>query len=84
VHTKPDAMEEESESPMDELIKLLTQKVGITEKQAAQAVETVIGYLKGQLPAPLASQIDGILGGAGKAQDLGSLAKGMGGLLGKK
>ncbi len=69
---------------MDELIKLLSQKVGISEKQAAQAVETVIGYLKERLPAPLAGQIDGLLGSAGSAPDLGGLAKGLGGFLDKQ
>jgi uncharacterized protein (DUF2267 family) len=69
---------------MDELVKLVTQKTGLSEAQARQAVDTVIGYLKDKLPAPVASQIDGLLKGGSGGKDLGSLAKGVGNLLGKK
>ncbi len=68
---------------MDELIKLVSQKTGISEEMSKQAVEVVIGYLKDNLPEPLAGQIDGLLGGAGLA-GLGGLAEGLGGILGKK
>ncbi len=51
---------------MDELVKLVTQKTGLSEAQARQAVDTVIGYLKDKLPAPVASQIDGLLKGGGE------------------
>ena len=67
---------------MDELVKLVTKKTGIPEAQAKQAVEIVIGYLKKKLPAPVASQIDGILGGG--ASQAADVAKGLGGLLKKK
>jgi uncharacterized protein (DUF2267 family) len=69
---------------MDELVKLVSDKVGISESQAKQAVEVVMGYLKDKLPAPVASQIDGLLSGGGNGMDLGSVSKGLGGLLGKK
>jgi len=68
---------------MDELIKQVTQKAGISETQAKKAVETVMGFLQDKLPAPIAGQIKGILGG-GDAPDLGSAGKKLGGLLGKK
>ena len=68
---------------MDELVKLVAQKTGISEDMAKTAAETVIGYLKQKLPAPIASQIDGVLGGGG-IQGAGGLAKGLGGILGKK
>jgi hypothetical protein len=67
---------------MDELVKLVSKKTGLSESQSKQAVETVIGYLKGKLPAPVASQIDGILGGG--TSQVSNVAKGLGGLLGKK
>jgi nucleoid DNA-binding protein len=60
---------------MDELVKLVSQKTGISEAQARQAVETVIDYLKEKLPQPIAAQVEGLLEG-GKG--------GLGGLLGKK
>ncbi len=66
---------------MEELIKLVSQKTGISEDQAKTAVETVIGYLKQKLPAPIAGQIDTLLSGGSLTEDL---TKGLGGLLGKK
>jgi hypothetical protein len=65
---------------MDELVKLVSQKTGISEEMARKAVETVIGYLKERLPNPIAGQIDSLLEGGG----LEDVAKGLGGLLGKK
>ena len=61
---------------MQELIKLVSQKTGLPEAQAKMAVETVVNFIKGKLPGPIASQIDGVIAG--------SLAGGLGGLLGKK
>ncbi len=58
---------------MDELINLVAQKSGISKDQAKTAVETVLGFLKQKLPAPVAAQIDGVL--SGKAPDLGSVGK---------
>ncbi len=68
---------------MDELVNQVADRVGIPHDKAAQAVQVVVGYLKDKLPGPIASQIDGALGGqsggggvAGQAQqalgDLGS------------
>ena len=68
---------------MDELIKLVTQKTGISEKQATQAVETVMDFLKDKLPSPVASQIETALTGS-ELPDVGGLGKTLGGLLGKK
>jgi len=71
---------------MDELIKLVSSKTGLPESAARTAVETVIGFLKTKLPAPLASQIDGVLSGGGLGGALGQagdLAKGLGGLFDK-
>ena len=69
---------------MDELVKLVSQKTGLSEEMAKIAAETVVGYLKGKLPAPIAGQIDGLLGGGGVPEDLGGLAEGLGGLFSKK
>ncbi|MBN1401179.1 MAG: hypothetical protein JXA74_10105 [Anaerolineae bacterium] len=62
---------------MDEVIKLVVDKTGISEENARQAVETVVGFLKDKLPAPIAAQIEGVLEGGGAANVLG----GLGGLL---
>jgi len=67
---------------MDELIKQVTAKTGISEEQARTAVTTVIGFLKNKLPAPIAGQLDGVLGGEGSSAggELGDLASKAGGL----
>jgi len=69
---------------MDELIKRITEKTGISEDQARSAVNTVAGFLKEKLPAPLAGQIDNVLTGAGGAvtDKLGDVAGKVGGLFG--
>lgn len=65
---------------MDELVKLVSEKTGLSKEQAKQAVETVIDYLKDKLPKPIAGQIDQALSGEGV--DVQDLKKGVGGLLG--
>ena len=74
---------------MDELIKQVTERAGISETQARSAVETVMGFLKDRLPAPIAGQVDGLLGGAsgaigGLANTAGDVLGGLGGMLGGK
>ncbi|OQA43185.1 MAG: hypothetical protein BWY52_01967 [Chloroflexi bacterium ADurb.Bin325] len=64
---------------MDEIIKLVAQKAGITEAQAQIAVNTVLDFVKSKLPPNLASQVDNLA--AGKSLDLGSLG-GLAGLFG--
>ncbi len=58
---------------MDELIKLIQQRTGIDEAQARGAAETVIGFLKERLPAPIAGQIDGVIEGGEAGGPLGGL-----------
>jgi hypothetical protein len=67
---------------MDELIKLVSSKVGISEAQAKEAIETVLGFVKDKLPAPLAGQIDAVL--EGDLGDLGDVTGMLGGLFGKQ
>lgn len=65
------------------LVKLIQEKTGISEQQAATALDTVVGFLKERLPEPLAGQVNAVLGGGGSTEQpnvLGSL----GGLLGKQ
>lgn len=69
---------------MDELIKLVSKKTGLSEQMAKIAVDTVIGFLKKKLPAPVASQIDGVLAGSGSVEGLKDLSKGLEGILGGK
>jgi len=68
---------------MDELIKRITEKTGISEDQARSAITTVSGFLKEKLPAPIAGQIDNVLSGSVGATDkLGDLASKAGGMFG--
>ena len=73
---------------MNELINLVTQKAGIPADKAQAAVDTVVGYLKGRLPAPMASQLDNLLAGSGSAggmaSGLGERVKDIGGMFGTK
>ncbi len=64
---------------MDELIALITEKVGLPQDKAQMAVDLVINHLKGKAPA-LSGQLDSLL--AGGAGGLGSVASGLGGLVG--
>jgi hypothetical protein len=66
---------------MEELYALVVQKTGLPKEQAKMAVDTVIGFLKTKLPAPIAAQVDAVLGGK---SDLGAAADMLGGLFGKK
>jgi hypothetical protein len=69
---------------MDELIKRITEKTGISEDQARSAVNTVAGFLKEKLPAPISGQVDNVLTGAGGAitDKLGDVAGKVGGIFG--
>ena len=71
---------------MDEIVRMVVERTGISEEQARTAVETVLGYVKGKLPEPIAGQVDSYLsgGGGGGGGSLGDLAGGLGGLLGGK
>ena len=70
---------------MDEIIQRLIAKTGLPEDKARAALDTVLGFLKEKLPAPVASQIDNLLaGGSGMSDKLGAAAKGLGGMFGKK
>ncbi|HRV92735.1 MAG TPA: hypothetical protein P5526_11275 [Anaerolineae bacterium] len=62
---------------MDELVKLVSVKTGLSEEMSKVAVETVISHLKDKLPAPLASQVDAALGGGGAAGGIANMAKGL-------
>jgi uncharacterized protein (DUF2267 family) len=64
---------------MNELIKQVMSKAGISEAQAKKAVDAVLSFLKKKLPGPVAGQIDAVL-----KRDVSSVTKGLGGLLKKQ
>jgi len=61
---------------MDELIKQVTAKTGISEAQARSAVNTVLDFVKARLPAPIAGQVDNVVGGG--AGMVGGISEGLG------
>lgn len=65
---------------MDELVKLVADKVGISEDQAREAVEVVMSFLKDKLPEPFAGQLDAVL--EGDLSGLGDLTGSLGKLFG--
>ena len=70
---------------MEELIRQVSERAGISEEQARTAVETVAGFLKERVPAPYSSYIDSFLsGGGGEGGGLGGIAGGLGGIFGNK
>ena len=68
---------------MEELIKRVSERAGISEEQARTAVETVAEFLKERVPAPYSSYIDSFMsgGGGGKGGGLGNI---LGGMFGNK
>ena len=69
---------------MNDLIKQLVSKVGISEEQAQGSIGTVVEFLKGKLPASMHGVLDGAIGGeeAGEGGGIADAAKGaIGGML---
>ncbi len=70
---------------MEELVKMVAEKTGLSPELAKTAVTTVVGYIKGKLPDVVSAQVDGVLEGkAGTADVAGSVMKGLGGMFGGK
>ncbi len=68
---------------MDELVSIVVQKTGLPKDQAQAAAQAVLDYLMTKLPAPVAEQVKTALTGGGTT-NLGDVAKGLGGMFGKK
>jgi hypothetical protein len=47
---------------MEQLIKLVSEKSGITPEQAKSAVDTVLGFLKDKIPG-IGGQLEGLTSG---------------------
>lgn len=72
---------------MDELVRQITSRTGISDTQARQAIDTVLEFAKGRLPAPIASQLETALndGTAGNLMNEASKHLGtLGGMFGGK
>lgn len=72
---------------MNEIVKMVAAKTGLSESMAKTAVDVVIAQLKKKLPPAVGSQLDSLVGGTGSdkgANPLGGLSDKLGGFLGKK
>lgn len=58
---------------MEDLIKKLTETAGITEEQAAKAVETVVNFIKDKLPPMMHGVVDNFINSGNEATDDGML-----------
>ncbi len=67
---------------MNELVQMVTQKTGISEDKARQAVDVVLQHLKSRLPGPIASHLNQFTGGGGGAESQASNM--LGGMFGDK
>lgn len=67
---------------MEELIHQVAQRTGLAPDKARTAVDTVLGFLKTRLPAPIAAQLDSAVAG-GSAGGMAEAAKGLGAKFGK-
>jgi hypothetical protein len=65
---------------MEELIKMVTQKVGISESQAKSAVETIVSFLKDKMPA-IGGQVESFIKGSTAGSAAENLKEKLGGML---
>jgi uncharacterized protein (DUF2267 family) len=72
---------------MDELVKLVQEKTGLSKAQAEKAVDVVVKFIKDKLPQPIATQFESILQNENVMDQAADAAKkglsGLGGLLNK-
>jgi hypothetical protein len=65
-----------------DIVKTVAEKAGIGEAQAQIAVSVITGMLKDKLPAPIAGQLDSLLGGGQASEGDGGIMDKAGDLLG--
>jgi hypothetical protein len=70
---------------MESIIKMITEKAGISESQAKSAIDTVVGFLKDKMPGGIGAQVESFLkGGTGSLGDVaGGLKDKLGDMFGK-
>ena len=68
---------------MNEIVQMVTQRTGIPEDKAREAVQVVLEHLRSRLPGPLASHLDSFIQGGSQpnqenAGGIGDLLKKVG------
>ena len=70
---------------MEELIRRVSEKAGISEEQARSAVNTVAEFLKEKVPPAYSGYIDSFMsGGGGEGGGMSGMTGGLGGMFGNK
>ena len=67
---------------LDELVNRVAERTGLPPEQARTAAETVIGFLKERLPAPIAGALDSAVGQRGGENSSSGMLNQAGGMLG--
>jgi hypothetical protein len=72
---------------MDDLVKHVAQRTGLSEQQAQQAMNAAVEFAEQRLPGPIAAQVKHVLGGGaggagGGGFDLSNLPGALGGMFG--
>lgn len=65
---------------MEELIKMVTQKTGISEAQAKSAVDAIVSFLKDKMPGGIGNQVEAFVKGGGSAGNIGDVKDKVSGL----
>jgi uncharacterized protein (DUF2267 family) len=65
---------------MNELVNMVAKKTGLSPEMAKTAVTVVLDFVRKKLPAPIASQIDTVLGAGPTTGVAGAIS----GLFGRK
>lgn len=68
---------------MDEIVRQITERTGLPADQARVAAQTVVDFLKANLPTPISSQIDAALGSV-TSDTINQAQQALSGLFGKQ
>ncbi len=69
---------------MDEIVRQITQRTGISDAQAREAAQVVVSFLSDKLPPPIAAQVTALLNGPQAEGAVKQALGGLGDLFGKQ
>ena len=67
---------------MDELINQITQRTGISQNQAQQALQVTVNFLKQRLPPQVGSQLENYISGQAGGKGMGGMGQQAQGMFG--
>jgi hypothetical protein len=68
---------------VDKLVQLITQKVGISESQARQAITVVVDFMKERMPTQFQGILDRVVSGEDISKEAGDLLGGASKMFGR-